>query len=156
MAQKIQGSDLMLFIGSKSIALATNHTLEISGDTQSTSNKDEGAGGWASEEVSLLHWSGTTENLFTPDGEGNLYNDLFDMMVAKTPVAATFTLKKETATTVPTGGWTPIDSTSQDAMKDNIYTGNIAITSLSINAPHGEYATYTMNFTGVGALTRVQ
>ncbi len=156
MAQKINGSDLMLFIGGKSIALATNHTLEISGDTQSTSNKDEG-GSWASEEVSLLHWSGTTENLFSPDGEGNLYNDLYDIMIAKSPVAATFTLKKEAGNTVPTGGWTPITTVdTSTAMTDNIYSGNIAITSLTLNAPNGEYATFTMNFTGVGPLTRVQ
>ena len=45
---KIQGSDLMLFVDDKSIAYATNHTLEISGETQDTSNKDEGAGGWSS------------------------------------------------------------------------------------------------------------
>ena len=156
MAQKINGSDLMLFINGKSIALATNHVLEIQGDTQSTSTKDSG-GSWASEEVSLLHWSGTTENLFSPDGEGNLYNDLFDLMIAKTPVQATFTLKKETATTVPTGGWTPISTVdTSTGMTDNIYTGNISITSLTLNAPNGEYATFTMNFTGVGALTRVQ
>ena len=44
---KIKGGDMMLFVNGKSIAYATSHTLSISGDTQDTSNKDEGGGDWA-------------------------------------------------------------------------------------------------------------
>lgn len=144
---KIQGGNLMLFISGDSIAYATNHTLEISGETKDTSNKDEGAGGWASEEVGLLSWSASTENLYSEDGQGNNYADLFDAMVAKTPIPAVFSLKSETnVDSVPTGGWSP--STPK-------YQGNVVITSLSLNAPNGEYATFTANFNGVGALTKV-
>lgn len=143
---KINGSDLMLFVDNKSIAYATSHTLEISGETQDTSNKDEGAGGWASNEVSLLSWSVTSENLYSTDGQGNAYEDLFDLMIAKTPVDAVFAVKSQSTTDVPTGGWTPATSG---------YKGKIVITSLSLNAPHGEYATYTVNAQGVGALTKL-
>lgn len=144
---KIQGGNLMLFIGGESIAYATNHTLEISGETKDTSNKDEGAGGWKSEEVGLLSWSASTENLYSEDGQGNNYADLFDAMVAKTPIAAVFSLKSQSnVDTVPTGGWTA------SVPK---YTGNVVITSLSLNAPNGDYATFTANFNGVGALTKV-
>ena len=145
---KIKGGNLMLFIGGQSIAYATNHTLEISGETKDTSNKDEGGGNWASEEVGLLSWSATSENLYSHDGAGNNYDDLFDAMVAKTPIAAVFCLRNEadSVTTVPQNGWT----TSVPK-----YTGNVVITSLSLNAPNGEYATYTANFKGVGALTKV-
>ena len=38
---KIKGQELMLFLGGKSIAYATSHTLEISAETSDTSNKDE-------------------------------------------------------------------------------------------------------------------
>ena len=145
---KIQGGNLMLFINGKSIAYATSHTLEISGETKDTSNKDEGAGAWASEEVGLLSWSATTENLYSEDGEGNLYADLFDAMIAKTPIPAVFSLKSaaDTVVNVTEGGWTP---------KAPKYQGNVVITSLSLNAPNGEYATFTANFSGVGALTKV-
>ena len=142
---KIQGGDLMLFIDNKSIAYATSHTLEINGETQDTSNKDEGGGGWASSEVSILSWQATSENLFTLDGEGNDFADLFDLMVAKTPITAVFAKKSQTATDVPTGGWTA--GTPK-------YTGNVVITNLSLNAPNGEYATYSVQFQGVGALTK--
>lgn len=142
---KIQGGDLMLFADNKSIAYATNHTLEISGETQDTSNKDEGAGGWSSNEVSILSWTATSDNLYSTDGQGNNFEDLFDLMIAKTPIDAVFALKSESTVDVPTGGWTPATTG---------YKGKVVITSLSLNAPHGEYATYTAQFQGVGALQK--
>lgn len=137
----------MLFIGGKSIAYATSHTLEISGETKDTSNKDEGGGSWASEEIGLLSWSATSENIFSDEGEGNTYADLFDAMIAKTPIDAVFSLRNEddSVTTVPSGGWNP---------KAPKYTGKVVITSLSLNAPNGEFATFTANFNGVGALEK--
>lgn len=143
---KIKGGDMMLFLNNKSIAYATNHTLEINAETTDTSNKDEGGGDWSSNEVRLLNWAATSENLYSLDGQGDNFADLFDIMVAKTPVQAVFARKSETATDVPTGGW------SSRVPK---YTGNVVITSLSLNAPNGEYATYSVQFTGVGALTKV-
>lgn len=142
---KIQGGDLMLFLNNKSIAYATSHTLEINGETQDTSNKDEGGGGWASSEVSILSWNATSENLYTVDGNGKMFGDLFDLMIAKQPIDAVFAKKSETATDVPTAGWTA--STPK-------YTGKVVITNLSLNAPNGEYATYSVQFQGVGALTK--
>ena len=41
----IKGGDLMLFVGGKSIAYATSHTLSISADTKENSSKDSG-GKW--------------------------------------------------------------------------------------------------------------
>lgn len=143
---KVKGGDLMLFVGGESIAYATSHTLEISGETVDTSNKDEGAGDWDSSEIGKLSWTASSENLYSTNGEGNNYADLFDLMVAKTPIAAVFSQKSESATTVPTGGWTPTFPK---------YTGNVVITSLSLNAPNGEYATFSVQFQGVGALTKV-
>lgn len=143
---KIKGGDMMLFLNSKSIAYATSHTLTISGDTQDTSNKDEG-GDWASNEISKLSWTAQSENMYSIDGKGSNFDDLFDIMVAKTPVSATFSKKKETDTDVPETGWT--------ASKPD-YEGKVIITSLELNAPNGEYATYTVQFTGVGALKKVE
>lgn len=143
---KIKGGDLMLFVDSKSIAYATNHTLEINGETTDTSNKDEGGGDWASSEVSILSWNATSENLYSVDGEGDNFEDLFDLMIAKTPIDAVFSKKSQTSTDVPTGGWTA--STPK-------YSGKVVITNLSLNAPNGEYATYSVQFQGVGALTKV-
>ena len=143
---KIRGGDMMLFVNGKSIAYATSHTLTISGDTQDTSNKDEGGGNWSANEVSTLSWTAQSENMYSLDGAGSNFDDLFDIMVAKTPVTATFSKKKETTVDAPTVGWT--------ASKPD-YEGKVVITSLELNAPNGEYATYTVQFTGIGALQRV-
>lgn len=144
---KIQGGDLMLFIGGKSIAYATNHTLEISGDTTDTSNKDEGGGKWGSQEVSKINWTVSSENLYSVDGEGENFDDLFDAMTNGTELTAVFGIKTGSTTEVPTGGWTPNTGSIR-------YTGKLIVNSLSLNAPNGEYATFTANFTGVGALTK--
>lgn len=147
MASKVQGGDLMLFLATKSIAYATNHTLEIAGETTDTSNKDEGAGAWKSEEVKILSWSASSDNLYSLDGEGDNFEDLYDLMIAKTPVACVFAKKSQASSVVdvPTGGWT--------AGSDG-YKGNAVITNLSLNAPNGDYATYTVQLQGVGALEK--
>lgn len=143
---KIKGGDLMLFVDGKTIAYATNHTLNINGETQDTSNKDEGGGDWGSQEVSILNWDASSDNLYSEDGEGNNFEDLFDIMVAKTPVDAIFARKSENATEVPTGGWTS---------KPKGYKGKVIISSLSLNAQNGEWSSFTANFQGVGALEKL-
>ena len=142
---KIKGGDMMLFLNSKSIAYATSHTLTISGDTQDTSNKDEGGGDWASNEISKLSWTAQSENMYSIDGKGSNFDDLFDIMVAKTPVSATFSKKKETDTDVPETGWT--------ASKPD-YEGKVIITSLVANANNGENATYSVTLTGTGSIKK--
>lgn len=143
---KIKGGDLMLFVENKSIAYATSHTLEINADTVDVSNKDEGGGNWSNSEVNMLNWAATSENLYSVEGEGDNFADLFDLMVAKTPIAAVFSKKSENGEQVPTGGWT------QSTPK---YSGNVIITSLSLNAPNGDYATYSVQFQGVGELRKI-
>jgi hypothetical protein len=43
---KIRGEELMLFFRGKSIALATNHEIEISSENSTDSTKDDGHGKW--------------------------------------------------------------------------------------------------------------
>lgn len=140
MSKKIKGQELMLFVNGKSIAYATNHTLNLSAELADVSNKDEGSGDWKVQEVKQMSWEATTENLYSVDG----YSSLFTLMTAKTPITAVFAPKTETDINVPSGGtWTASDG----------YTGQVIINSISVNAQVGDYATFTVNFTGVGALT---
>ena len=140
MSKKIKGQELMLFVNGKSIAYATNHTLNLSAELADVSNKDEGSGDWKVQEVKQMSWEATTENLYSVDG----YDSLFTLMTAKTPITAVFAPKTETDINVPSGGtWTASVG----------YTGQVIINSISVNAQVGDYATFTVNFTGVGALT---
>ena len=127
------------------VAYAGWQRVEIAGEASDTSNKDEGGGDWSAQEVNLLSWSASTENLYSLDGKGSNFDDLFDMMIAKTPIDAVFAPKSEATTDVPENGWTSSGG----------YKGKAVITSLSLNAPNGDYATYTAQFQGVGALTKV-
>lgn len=148
MAQVINGSDLMLFIDGKSIAFATSHKLSINVETVETTSKDSG-GKWVSKAARKISWNCSTENLYSNDGEGMTFSQLFDLMVAREPIEAVFTLEKDYATKadeVPTGGWIP--STT------GTYVGNVIITALEANAPNGDNATFTASFEGVGALTK--
>lgn len=155
MGKPINGSDLMLFLKGnedttpKSIAFATNHSLSISAETVETSSKDTG-GKWVSKAPRKLSWTMSTENLYSLDGEGSTYDDLFTLMTGREEIEVVFSLEKDYATKadeVPTGGWTPV-TTGQ-------YKGKVVITSLELNAPNGDNATFTASFEGVGALTKV-
>ena len=149
---KIQGGDLMIFYKGKSIAYATNHTLEISSEMADTSNKDEGGGRWASSEVKQLSWTITSENLYSVDGKGSNFSDLFTSMVSNEKLSVTFAMKAPSdmgKTEVPNTGWSP---NTGEQVGDVWWEGQAYITSLNLNAPNGEYASYTATFTGVGSL----
>lgn len=154
MNKVIKGADLMIFADSKSIALATNHTLTISADTKETSSKDSG-GKWQTSEAGVLSWTMKSENLFSAEGNaGVTYQTLFDKMIARTPVELVFSLEGDSTSlddskldAVPTAGWT--------AKSGFGYTGSAIITNLEANAPNGENATFTVDFTGVGELKKV-
>ena len=157
MSNIIKGGDLMLFIGGKSVGYATNHTLSINVDTKETSTKDNG-GKWQTSEVGIISWTASTENLVAHTVEGKSLNDLIDAMIARTELTAVFSvegnstdLDEHKLNEVPTGGWT-----SKNVLNSfNGYTGNVIITSVEVNAPNGDNATYTVQFTGTGALTKL-
>ena len=157
----LKGNDLMLFAndGEKytSIAYATNHTLEVSADTKDVSNKDMGNGCWSSSEIGMYSWTASSENMVSDGAEnGNNYNTLFDMFLKRQTVKIAFSLqtdnidyasKLDSEYTAPAEGWT------YDA--ENHYEGNAIITSLSLTAQNGEYATYSVQLTGCGALKKI-
>ena len=149
MGQVINGGDLMLFLGGTSIAFSTSHKLSISAETVETSSKDNG-GKWVAKAVRKLSWNMSTENLYSLEGAGKTYDDLFTMMTGRTEIDAIFTVEEDYATKadkVPETGWLPM-TTGQ-------YKGKVVITSLELNAPNGDNATFTASFEGVGALTKV-
>ena len=148
MAQVINGGDLMLFIGGMSVAFATSHKLSINVETVETTSKDSG-GKWVSKAARKISWNCSTENLYSNDGEGVTFEQLFDMLVSREEVDAVFCLEKDYAAKsdeVPDGGWIPATA--------GTYSGKVIITALEANAPNGDNATFTASFEGVGALTK--
>lgn len=143
----IKGHNLMLFDASgNSYAYATNHTLSISGESQDVSSKDHGV--WKATSVAKINWEITSENLYTTQD----FDTLFAAMIARTPIDIFFGLKSEAddGKTVVDGDYTNWTKTATGA-----YTGKAVITSLSVNAPDGENATYSITMTGAGKLEKV-
>ena len=91
--QVINGGDLMLFIDDKSIAFATSHKLSINVETVETTSKDSG-GKWVAKAARKISWNCSTENLYSNDGEGMTFDQLFDKLTARTPIKAVFCLEQ--------------------------------------------------------------
>ena len=82
----------MLFVGGKSIAYATSHSLSISADTKETSSKDSG-GKWQTSEVGTLSWTCSSENLCGNSTAGIGFDELFEYMVDRKPITGVFALE---------------------------------------------------------------
>ena len=157
----LNGSDLMAFAEKdgklQSIAYATNHQLQVTMNTKDTSTKDNGNGMWQNFEAGLMSWTLQTDNLMSDSAENGLsMNDLFDMMLTRTPIVVAFSLqtnnidyekKLDEEFVAPKGGWTPDEN--------NMYKGKALVTNFQMNAQNGEKATATATFTGCGNLQKI-
>lgn len=140
----IKGAELMLFKDGKSLAYATSHTLNITGNTIDISSKDHGA--FSASEVGSISWEITSENLFT-DGD---YDALFSTMVNRTPITVVFGHAKDynvNGLAADQDNWVP-----DDTKDSKYYEGTAVITSLNLTANNGENATYSVTLTGNSAL----
>ena len=143
----IKGDALMLFMGGDALAYAKNHTLTMTRNTIDISSKDHGF--WGASEVGNLTWEVQTENLYTEDN----YDDLYDAMVAKTPVDIVFAQANNYNENGLKAVGGSVDSWTASTTSGR--KGKAVITSLTINANTGENATYSATFTGSGPLTKV-
>ena len=133
----------------KSCAFATNHTLSTSASTISVSHKDlgdSGNGKWDNQEIDTLSWTITTENLYANVGEGYTFNDLWNFYTNGTELDIKFAVAADSTTGVPTGGWVP-------PVSGTVLSGKAIISSLDINAPVDDNASFSCTLTGRGALT---
>lgn len=142
-ANAVLGKDVMLFINGKAIALSTSCKLSLSTETIDTQSKDSGI--WTEKDIKKLSWSMSSENLFSADENVNGYDVLFDLMLKRKPVEVKFGIAGNAdADEVPANGWT---------LPAAPYSGKVLITSLELNAPDGDKATFSANFEGTGPLT---
>lgn len=135
----ILGSDLMLFKSGKALAVATSCKLTISANAMDTSSKDSGK--WTAKKAGKLSWNCSSDNLFVMTD----YKSLVDAMISREEVDLQFSTT-DAEDGAPTNGFTP---------NGDGYRGKAIITSIDMNAPDGENATYTVSFEGTGALTEV-
>ncbi len=153
------GSNLMVFVevnGTiKSIACATNHSMDINTEVISTSCKDADGGKWDSSEPGLSSWTMSTENLCSDCTKGATEADLVDIMLSRKPVVVVFGLEGNSPDYLdgkledaPATGWTPSTKAPQ-------YKGKAYITAFNKTAQNGQLATFSATFTGTGALQKI-
>jgi predicted secreted protein len=151
----IKGKKLMLFIKKNnqfvSVGYATNHTLSTSASTINVSHKDledAGSGKWDDQNIDTLSWTITTENFYADDASGISFSDLFGYYTAGTELDVKFAVAATSSTGVPSTGW--LAPTAQGSY---VMSGKVVITSIDMNAPVDDNASFSMTFTGKGALS---
>lgn len=140
----VKGDELMLFYQGKSIALATAHTLTLTGNTIDVSSKDHGY--WGASEVGNLTWEVSTDNLYSTTE----FDNLWTLFIGKTPVEIVFGASAD----YDTNG---LDHTSKESWAPattGVLKGKAVITSLTVNANTGENATFSATFTGTSPLVK--
>ena len=113
-------------------ACETNATLSMTQNTVTASCKSQAAGGWESAVATTKTWEVTCDALMQDDDKATdgEFVDLSELFIT---------------------GPNDVGVSIGDA--HNVWTGKAICTSLSLNAPDGDSATYSATFTGVGALT---
>lgn len=141
--KKIDGNDLMLFNSEgKSWAWATNHSLTFSIDTLEILSKD--CPRYPFVERGKMSVEITSENLFCEE-----FDDLFEIMMAKTPITLKFGIKKNEGDKYVSEG--DLASWEIDGYQD-YFTGKFIVTSLEASAATGEKAIYSVTFQSVGKI----
>lgn len=138
-----KGQNLRLFINNKCIAVAKSCTMHISADLEDVSSKDS-TGDWKEQECTGKSWDGSAEALMKvpeTDTSANNVGDLVALIGTKVAIQYTST----------TG------TMNRELVSGKFaYYGEAIVNDISINAGNKANVTYSIQFTGVGALTSGQ
>lgn len=124
------GTKVRLYADNVAIARATDCSIELSAETESTSDKDS-EGGWVEIEVGDLRGTGTSQ-FFTEEAQGS-----FDSLYTKFSAKQSLVVKM-------TGG----------VVGNRVLTGTAFITALSMNGVHKQKVTASVTFTFSGAVSK--
>lgn len=129
-AGKFNGTLLNVYLNNIIIGCATSSELSVNVDLADATCKDDG--GWADHIHGLRDWSVSTDGLVAYDGTNNI-GDLYTLLSGRTSVTLKFT-------TNVTG--------------DLVFSGTASVASISVSAEMESAVTYSVEFTGKGALTK--
>ncbi len=145
------GNNLVVRLGSNAsgdvIMCATSCSLNINQNATEASCKgdpDSSPSKWSSSIAGTASWDISTDNLYDP----TMANNSFDALAKKIIDDANGT----TDNSFPIAFQVINDSSVAGDVE--YYTGTVMLTDVSVNGPVDEFATYTANFKGIGALTQ--
>ena len=93
-----------------------------------------------------MSWTITSENFYANTAEGITFADVWGYYAAGTVLDLKFGVAADSTTGVPTGGWA-VPSTG------TVLQGKAIVSSVDVNAPVDDNASFSITFTGKGALT---
>ncbi len=151
----LRGSDAMIFVNGKVIALATTCNVEVTTNTIEARTKDSAYG--PDPEFDYSSFTGSSESFVGANGEE--YHELtaanlLDLQLAGEKVLFAFGVVARTSIGIANVGWRPIDALPKPYLK--VYQGEAWIKSVSITNPNDSKSTITVNFEGAGPLTVVE
>lgn len=151
----IKGNEIMLLYNNRALAYATSHSMNLTGETVDTSNKDTGEFG--QQIVNRINWEVTSSNFVSSYASGvNGYDTMLDLMLAKEPITIVFGRPGNyDASGLVRGGNTANDAETEWEAGTSYLTGKAVITSLNLTANVGETATFESTLSGSGPLSRV-
>lgn len=150
---KIKGKALQLRANGQTIALSTSCSLNTTTQIVDSKTKDDAVG--PAGEFDFVDWNGSSENMvgYNEDVTTELvYASLMDLQLSGTPVELSVDLVADYKGKIPTGGWS-VNEESNKAYTP--YGGMALIESVSLNAPVDGNVTMSVNFKGVGPLSKV-
>jgi hypothetical protein len=139
----IKGQNLRIKIGEKYIAFATSATVHTSAQLEESSTKDS-TNGFMQQEITGMSWDVSVDALYSVDTDATGVNavDALDIVLAQQKVTVEFTQASGEKNRVPGTGAIA-------------YTGQAWVNDISINTPNRQNASYTIQLTGDGPLTKV-
>jgi len=145
-ASIIKGNMLMVFYGGAALGFSTNSTATVTTNTTTVTTKDHGD--YPSTLAQSISWEITSENLYTNDAA-----TLIAAQLNKQPVQITFAPASNYSNTDEKGIVTDAGGADKSWTAGTaVLSGKALISSISINAPSGDNATYTVTFQGSGSL----
>ncbi len=128
------GGEILLSVGNKVVGCATQHSIEMSGDTREISCK--GSGQWKSSEYSKKSWTCSIDALYNAyEGDNSTvlrYAEWVDLWNTSTLI--------------------DIESTYTEGSDTVTQYGQAVISSISQSAPDADNVSYSISLTGRGEL----
>lgn len=125
----VNGTDLLVYVGTVAVACATSHTLNIGQDMRDTSSKC--SAGYKTQLPGQRNWTIDGEGLFAFDSPYG-FSDLYTLWSTRAKVTLKF---------------------STEVAGDKRYSGEAYLSSLSASAPNEDNTTFSFSFEGTGPLT---
>jgi hypothetical protein len=138
----IKGQNLRITVGGKFVAFATSCTVHASLNLEESSTKDS-TNNFTEQTPTGISWDMSCDALYSVDADTTGKNgvDALDMVLAQAKVAVVFEQANGEKNRVPVSGGV-------------IYSGNAWVNDISINAANRQNASYTIQLTGDGQLTK--